>query len=67
MSSFFSIFFPLNSACIVPLLTGLTKNKVLLAIDLSWNNLNGNNFAEALKTVLMKNKVLEEINVEFNK
>lgn len=53
--------------CIVPLLKGLVKNQAVKLMDLSWNGLSGELFAKTCRAVFRKNRVLEEINLEFNR
>lgn len=51
---------------IVPLLTGLSKNVCLRRLGLAWNGLIGEQFAKNLRKALAKNKLIEELNLEFN-
>lgn len=55
------------TACIIPFLKGLAKNTALLEINLAWNNLEGEEFAKTLKTLLTKSKSLESIDLQYNK
>lgn len=49
-----------------PMLTGLGRNKTLKRLGLAWNGMKGVVFAKSLETALIKNKTLEELDLESN-
>lgn len=53
--------------CILPLIKGLTKNVNLIRVDLSWNGLTGEAFSKSLRKLFVKNKVLAEIDLQYNR
>lgn len=56
-----------SSECIIPLMKGLTKNINIVKVDLSWNGLMGETLAKMLRKLFMKNKILAEIDLQYNR
>lgn len=46
---------------------GLTKNINIVKVDLSWNGLMGETLAKMLRKLFMKNKILAEIDLQYNR
>lgn len=46
---------------------GLTKNGNLVKVDLSWNGLMGETLSKMLRKVFLKNNVLAEVDLQYNR